>query len=64
MSARRLFCLLQSDQPHIAPTGDLRPSLWTGGFGTPAYQADSAIFGLLNSEARSGAQSHERDTGP
>lgn len=65
MSARRLFSMIPCNQPHIAPTGDLRPSLWTGRFNAPAYQADAAVFGmLLVSEARSGAQSHERDIGP
>lgn len=64
MSARRLFSLISGDQPHIAPTGDLRPSFWMGGFNTPAYQAGLSVFGLLDAEARSGAQSHERDTGP
>lgn len=65
MSARRLFSMIPCNKPHIAPTGGLRPSIWMGWFDAPAYQAEVGGFGLLiSADARSGAQSHERDTGP
>jgi hypothetical protein len=66
MSARRLFCLLSSVQPHIASERGLRPFSGTGWFSAPAYRQDSGVFGLLNiaDDVQIVCQSHRRDTSP